>query len=467
MQRRTTRRGPEPDGRSVGQAQRGGHRLDRDARLDVQLQRLAAGRARRRGVAARRPAPRRRATAATSSSKSGWARRDRRAGVHEQHVAVEGGEVDQRAVEGVALRAGGPRLLPPLEVASSRRRCRAPAAAVPLPVPPAPSATCSASVSPASSSADSAAASASAARTRWSAASRQASSEVSDAGMASTVGRGARARRRRGPAAATVRRAPARPRPPSAAPSSASRRARSTSATASGGGVRSVTSRHRERIVTDTSSGCRRRRAQQEHRARRRLLDRLEQRVGRLLGEPVGVLDQDDLPAAECGAPGRRARPPRASRPREIDSPSGTTAWTSGWLRRQHGVAGRALAAAGLAVRSHCSAAANARAATDRPEPAGPVNSQACVIAPVRARPAVGRIGGRPRGRPQHVDRVVLPDQVVPHGHAVAVAHALREDADGRISVQSVRRGGSRAARRPRAPAGRNSSGGRDASSTR
>ena len=45
----------------------------------------------------------------------------------------------------------------------------------------------------------------------------------------------------------------------------------------------------------------------------------------------------------------------------------------------ERGVARLALAAA--AVRSHCSAAANARAATDRPEPAGPVNSHACVIA--------------------------------------------------------------------------------------
>ena len=33
----------------------------------------------------------------------------------------------------------------------------------------------------------------------------------------------------------------------------------------------------------------------------------------------------------------------------------------------------------------HSSADAKARAATDRPEPGGPVNSQACVIAPATA----------------------------------------------------------------------------------
>jgi adenylate cyclase len=32
--------------------------------------------------------------------------------------------------------------------------------------------------------------------------------------------------------------------------------------------------------------------------------------------------------------------------------------------------------------RSHCSAAANARAATDRPDPGGPVKIHACVMAP-------------------------------------------------------------------------------------
>ena len=63
-----------------------------------------------------------------------------------------------------------------------------------------------------------------------------------------------------------------------------------------------------------------------------------------------------------------------------IDSPSGTTNRTSAWVppsvvwhawHSPHPPFG------------HCSAAANARAATDRPDPGGPVNSQAWVLAPV------------------------------------------------------------------------------------
>ena len=134
----------------------GGHRLDRDARLDVQLQRLAAG---EDGVEAPQRAGRRRSRRrprATSSSKSGCAGAIGEPGVHEQHVAVERGEVDQRPVERVALRRGWP-----ATSAASPAPCIAPAvprvvAAVPLPVPPAPSAICSASVSAASSVADSA-----------------------------------------------------------------------------------------------------------------------------------------------------------------------------------------------------------------------------------------------------------------------------------------------------------------------
>jgi hypothetical protein len=52
--------------------------------------------------------------------------------------------------------------------------------------------------------------------------------------------------------------------------------------------------------------GVHRRCAQEEHRAGRRLLDHLEQRIGGRLGEPVGILDDDDLPAAGSGAAGRQ-----------------------------------------------------------------------------------------------------------------------------------------------------------------
>ncbi len=46
-----------------------------------------------------------------------------------------------------------------------------------------------------------------------------------------------------------------------------------------------------------------RRSAQQEHRRRRRFLDDLQQRICRPLGEAVGVLDDDDLPAPGGRAP--------------------------------------------------------------------------------------------------------------------------------------------------------------------
>ena len=42
---------------------------------------------------------------------------------------------------------------------------------------------------------------------------------------------------------------------------------------------------------------------------------------------------------------------------------------------------GPALAAYPHPPSGHCKAAANARAATERPDPGGPVNSQACVMA--------------------------------------------------------------------------------------
>ena len=57
---------------------------------------------------------------------------------------------------------------------------------------------------------------------------------------------------------------------------------------------------------------------------------------------------------------------------------------------------------------SHSSAAAKARAATDRPDPGGPVNSQAWVIAPGSGRRPASRAGG-PGGGPAELgdDRVL------------------------------------------------------------
>ena len=89
-------------------------------------------------------------------------------------------------------------------------------------------------------------------------------------------------------------------------------------------------------------------RAEQPHGVRRRLLDRLEQRVAGLVGEPVGVLDDHDLPAAA----GRGAGPRGTTRPRASSTPIESlrvlTTSTSAWVPDEHGVARVALAAAAL-----------------------------------------------------------------------------------------------------------------------
>ena len=77
----------------------------------------------------------------------------------------------------------------------------------------------------------------------------------------------------------------------------------------------------------------------------------------------------------------------------------------------QRGVALAADAAAALAA--HCSAAAKARAATDRPEPGGPVKSQAWVIAPAgAASPRTIAAAAAHGGRDSTATALVLADQV-------------------------------------------------------
>ena len=181
--------------------------------------------------------------------------------------------------------------------------------------------------------------------------------------------------------------------------------------------------------MTDTSSGWVDG-AQSRNTVRgRRLLDRLEQRVGRGLGEPVGVLDQHDLPAAQ-----RRRRPAVSTIARiswtAIDSPSGTTMCTSAWVRERT-VWQPGQTPQPIPSRSHCSAAAKARAATDRPEPGGPVNSQACVIEPGRGRLAQhDPVRGR-GGVPQRLDGPGLADDLVPDGHRTGPGRCPRSGCAG------------------------------------
>ena len=150
------------------------------------------------------------------------------------------------------------------------------------------------------------------------------------------------------------------------------------------------------------------RRAEHPDGARGGLLDRLEQRVAGLLGEPVGVLDDDDLPARARRAPAPRGGPGRAPRRRR------SRASRCGSRRRRRasrpapcGTRGTRRSRRRRARCSHCSAAANATAALERPEPGGPVNSHAWLI------PCP------PRRGPQRLDHAALADQVVPDGHGV------------------------------------------------
>ena len=61
-------------------------------------------------------------------------------------------------------------------------------------------------------------------------------------------------------------------------------------------------------------------------------------------------------------------------------SPSGTTRRTSAWVPAMVVVQAWQCPQPGTPASVHCSAAAKHNAATDRPEPGGPVNSHECVI---------------------------------------------------------------------------------------
>ena len=181
-----------------------------------------------------------------------------------------------------------------------------------------------------------------------------------------------------------------------------------------------------------------RRRAEQEDRPRRRLLDGLEQRVRRRLGEPVGVLDQHAPATCRRWARPPRASPGRACRRRRCVRPSGID-------QPDVRVGAGERSAAGRCTRrtrhcGHCSAAAKARAATERPEPGGPVKSQACVISPGgTCSPAAIRRRGRDRPA-QRDDRLGLTDEV---GEDVRPGGGRHRSASARpASSRSLRRPG-------------------------
>ncbi len=160
--------------------------------------------------------------------------------------------------------------------------------------------------------------------------------------------------------------------------------------------------------------GMRGRCAQQEDRARRRLLDGLEQRVGRGLGEAVGVLDHDDLPAAERGQPRRRGDDGAhlGNRDRQPLRDDGVDVRMAA---AQCGVAARAFATARLAV-ADALQRRRERARRDRPARARGPGEQPGVRhgAGRGVAPCVDFASG-PRGRAQHLDRGVLAHEVVPY----------------------------------------------------
>src|SRR3954454_2162615 len=155
----------------------------------------------------------------------------------------------------------------------------------------------------------------------------------------------------------------------------------STSATASADGWRSGTTRHRDRIVTEMSSGC---------------VDGVQSR-NTVRGGGSSMALSSALAACSvsrsassittaCQRPPEGAVPARRTSARisltPMDRPSGTTKRTSAWVAPST-VWHPWHSPQPTPSRSHSSAAANARAATDRPDPGGPVKIQAWVIAPL------------------------------------------------------------------------------------
>jgi len=194
----------------------------------------------------------------------------------------------------------------------------------------------------------------------------------------------ARRRRRRSRAAASVARRRAIPTWDWAARAATTADAGSTpsrrtsrSATASTGGIRRVTPRHRERIVTTTSSGDGAHSSHTVCGGGSSMDFRSTLEVRSTIRSASSTMTTRHRPReAERAAVATSSRTSRMS----MMTFSVLTEVTSGW---EPDIASRQL----LHVphpggdSSHCRAAAKARAATDRPEPGGPVNSHAWVMA--------------------------------------------------------------------------------------
>ncbi len=254
------------------------------------------------------------------------------------------------------------------------------APAVPLPVPPAPSAVRSSSVSASSRPAVSTAASASAAATSASAA-----LNAFDRVAASRASPNACSRRSRASGSVASRRArPTWPPLTDAAQLAVSGESPSlsikTCAMASGWGVTSAICRHRDRSVIATSSGS------TDGAHSRKTVDGggSSTTFSKAFAAP-SVSRSASSTRTICQRPvlGRRDATWTIARisSTPMDSPSGMTRRTSPWVPAIVVVQARHSPQPGTPSDVHCRAAAKHSAATERPEPGGPVISQACVIA--------------------------------------------------------------------------------------
>ena len=161
-------------------------------------------------------------------------------------------------------------------------------------------------------------------------------------------------------------------------------------------------------------------RAQQPHGAWRRLLDRLEQHVGRALGHPVGVLDEDHAPPPAR----RRALGERDKRTGLVDLDPDLLGRDNRDVRmgaRERRRARVAVSAAALG------ALQRRREGPRRVGPAGP--GRPGDEPGVRHRRRIARSG------PQHLHGRLLPDDVVPHAHRATSPRPSTDATRARISA--------------------------------
>ncbi|ETB42396.1 hypothetical protein O974_20340, partial [Mycobacterium avium 11-0986] len=158
----------------------------------------------------------------------------------------------------------------------------------------------------------------------------------------------------------------------------------STRAIASVDGVTSATCRHRDRSVIATSSGS------TDGAHSRNTVDGGGSSTtfsSALAAPSVNRSASSITTICQFPVAGRRAAICTIARisSTPIDRPSGTTRRTSAWVPARVVVQAWQRPQPGSPSAVHCSAAAKHSAATERPDPGGPVISQACVIVPAPA----------------------------------------------------------------------------------